>query len=420
MKVNVTREEITQGVNLTSITDAKFKTNSAVIRFIMPLDEKTASANALAAQLLLLSHKKYTGLTEITDFTNKLYGASIGASIFKVGDNQVIAFTANSIRDEYALEGEKLFYELIKVLLECIFDPLDFDDKYFELKKSELINSIDSEINEKRTYAILNANKYAFKDEPYSLSANGTRESAEKLTKDQVISAYKNLLQNSNVEISLSGGGDFKSAKDLIVKTFSGREMTDVQYPFVIYSPIKQEVVTAEDSCEMNQLKMVMIFKTDYKNDAVNGLFAALLGGTPFSKLFMNVREKLSLCYYCVSRMIYEKGAVMIDSGIDSGNLSAAYDEILNQIEEIKKGNFTDEELYNTKLAMRGSIKTVYDSPAELAVWYFTRHARGKTNQSPDEAQREMFAVTREEIIEAANSIKLDTIYTLKNNGGDK
>lgn len=420
MKVNVTREEITKGVNLTSITDGKFKTNSAVIRFIMPLDEKTASANALAAQLLLLSHKKYTGLTEITDFTNKLYGASIGASIFKVGDNQVIAFTANSIRDEYALEGEKLFCEIMKVLLECIFDPLDFDDKYFELKKSELINSIDSEINEKRTYAILNANKYAFKGEPYSLSANGTRESAEKLTKEQVLSAYKNLLQNSNVEISLSGGGNFESAKDLIVKTFREREMSDVQYPFVIYSPIKQEVVKAEDSCEMNQLKMVMIFKTDYKNDAVNGLFAALLGGTPFSKLFMNVREKLSLCYYCVSRMIYEKGAVMIDSGIDSGNLSEAYDEILNQIEEIKKGNFTDEELYNTKLAMRGSMKTVYDSPTELAVWYFTRHVRGKTNQSPDEAQKEMFAVSREEIIEAANSIKLDTIYTLKNNGGDK
>ena len=170
MKVNVTREEIAKDVNLTCITDGKFKTNSAVIRFIMPLDESTASANALAAQLLLLSHKKYTGLTEITDFTNKLYGASVGVSNFKVGDNQVIAFTANSIRDEYALEGERLFYELIKVLLECIFDPLEFDSKYFELKKRELINSIDSEINEKRTYAILNANKYAFKDEPYSLS----------------------------------------------------------------------------------------------------------------------------------------------------------------------------------------------------------------------------------------------------------
>ena len=420
MKVNVTREEIAKGVNLTSITDGKFKTNSAVIRFIMPLNESTASANALAAQLLLLSHKKYTGLTEITDFTNKLYGASVGVSNFKVGDNQVIAFTANSIRDEYALEGEKLFYELIKVLLECIFDPLEFDSKYFELKKRELINSIDSEINEKRTYAILNANKYAFKDEPYSLSPNGTRESAESLTIDQVYSAYKKMLENANVEASLSGGGGFEDARDLIINAFKDRENTNSVYPFVSFSLAKKEVVTAEDSCDMNQLKMVMIFKTDYKNDAVNGLFAALLGGTPFSKLFMNVREKLSLCYYCVSRMIYEKGAVMIDSGIDSGNLNAAYEEILNQIEEIKNGSFTDEELYNTKLAMRGSIKTVYDSPAELAAWYFTRHARGKTNQSPDEAQTEMFEVTREQIIEAAKSIKLDTVYTLKNNGGDK
>lgn len=419
MKVKVNREEITKGVSLTCITDGKFKTNSAVIRFIMPLDESTASANALAAQLLLLSHKKYTGLTEITDFTNKLYGASVGVSIFKVGDNQVIAFTANSIRDEYALEGEKLFYELIKVLLECIFDPLEFDSKYFELKKHELINSIDSEINEKRTYAILNANKYAFNDEPYSLSPNGTREAAEKLTIEQISSAYKNLLMNADVEVSLSGGGGFEDVRELVIKAFKEHQNSNGSFSFISYSPAKEEVVTAEDSCDMNQLKMVMIFKTDYRNDAVNGLFTALLGGTPFSKLFMNVREKLSLCYYCVSRMIYEKGAVMIDSGIDSGNLRAAYEEILNQIEEIKKGNFTDEELYNTKLAMRGSIKTVYDSPAELAAWYFTRHARGKTNQSPDEAQEEIFNVTREQVVEAAKSIKLDTVYTLKNNGGD-
>ncbi|MCD8327561.1 MAG: insulinase family protein [Ruminococcus sp.] len=419
MSIKVTREEIAKGAGLTCITDEKFKTNSAVIRFVLPLDERYASANALAAQLLILSHKKYTGLTAITDFTNKLYGASIGASNFKVGDNQVIAFTANAIRDEYALDGEKLFYELIKVLLECIFEPLEFDDKYFDLKKRELIDSIESEINEKRSYAISNANKYAFKDEPYSLSPNGTKQSAEALTKKQVTEVYKNLLQNASVEASLSGGGDFESAKSLIVDALKRRGEAPT-YPFVSLSPAKAEVVKAEDSCEMNQLKMVMLFKTDYKNDSANGLFAALLGGTPFSKLFMNVREKLSLCYYCVSRMIYEKGAMMIDSGIDSGNLTAAYDEILNQIEEIKKGNFTDDELYNTKLAMRGSMKTVYDSASELAAWYFTRHARGKTNQSPDEAQEEMFAVTRDQIIEAAKSIKLDTVYTLKTSGGDK
>ncbi|MCD7773875.1 MAG: insulinase family protein [Ruminococcus sp.] len=419
MSIKVTREEIAKGASLTCITDGKFKTNSAVIRFVLPLDECYASANALAAQLLILSHKKYTGLTAITDFTNKLYGASIGASNFKVGDNQVIAFTANAIRDEYALDGEKLFYELLKVLLECIFEPLEFDDKYFDLKKRELIDSIESEINEKRSYAVSNANRYAFNGEPYSLSPNGTKQSAEALTKAQVTAAYKNLLQNASVEASISGGGDFEDAKFLIANALKSRGEAPI-YPFVSLSPAKAEVVRAEDSCEMNQLKMVMIFKTDYKNDSANGLFAALLGGTPFSKLFMNVREKLSLCYYCVSRMIYEKGAMMIDSGIDSGNLTAAYDEILNQIEEIKKGNFTDDELYNTKLAMRGSMKTVYDSASDLAAWYFTRHARGKTNQSPDQAQEEMFAVTREEIIKAANSVMLDTVYTLKTSGGDK
>ncbi len=420
MSTDVTREEINKGAGLTTIIDGKFKSNSAVIRFITPLSEENAAANSLAAQLLILSHKKYGGLTAITDFTNKLYGASIGASTFKVGDNQVIAFTASAIRNEYALEGERLFEEIITVLLECIFDPADFDDKYFELKKAELLSAIDSEVNEKRTFAIINATKEAFVNEPYSIPAYGTRASAEALTKEQVYKAYKRLIKSAVVEASLAGAGSFEKASDLIKQRLCSREFDGKVYPFVNYSPAKPAVVNAGDSFEMNQLKMVMVFKTSYRNDAVNGLFSALFGGTPFSKLFMNVREKLSLCYYCASRVIYEKGAVMIDSGIDPENIEAAKAEILNQLEEIKKGNFTDEELYNTKLALKGSFVSVYDSASELAAWYFTRYARGKVNQSPDDAQKEMFEVGRDEIIEAAKSLTLDTVYTLRNNGGDE
>ena len=401
MSIDTKREKINEGAMLTTITDKKFKTNSVVIRFIVPLSEESAAANSLAAQLLILSHKKYGGLTAITDFTNKLYGASIGASTFKVGDNQVVAFTASSIRNEYALEGEQLFESVIKVLLECIFDPDEFSDKYFELKKAELISSIDSEVNEKRTFAILNATSAAFENEPYALPPYGTRASAEALTKDKVFSAYD-------------------KAKELIKQRFDKPNLKAKSYPFINYSAAKAGVKYAEDSFDMNQLKMVMVFKTSYRNDAVNGLFSALLGGTPFSKLFMNVREKLSLCYYCASRVIYEKGAIMIDSGIDPKNLEEAKAEILNQLDQIKKGNFTDEELYNTKLALKGSFVSVYDSPSDLAAWYFIRTARGHEGESPDDAQKKMFEVTRDEIIAAANSLTLDTVYTLKNNGGEK
>ncbi len=420
MSIDTKREKINEGAMLTTITDKKFKTNSVVIRFIVPLSEESAAANSLAAQLLILSHKKYGGLTAITDFTNKLYGASIGASTFKVGDNQVVAFTASSIRNEYALEGEQLFESVIKVLLECIFDPDEFSDKYFELKKAELISSIDSEVNEKRTFAILNATSAAFENEPYALPPYGTRASAEALTKDKVFSAYKNLLSTAGVEVSLVGAGDFDKAKELIKQRFDKPNLKVKSYPFINYSEAKAGVKYAEDSFDMNQLKMVMVFKTSYRNDAVNGLFSALLGGTPFSKLFMNVREKLSLCYYCASRVIYEKGAIMIDSGIDPKNLEEAKAEILNQLDQIKKGNFTDEELYNTKLALKGSFVSVYDSPSELAAWYFIRTARGHEGESPDDAQKKMFEVTRDEIIAAANSLTLDTVYTLKNNGGEK
>lgn len=423
MSVNVTTDEISKGVRLTEITDGKFKTNSAVIRFITPLDSKTASANALAAQLLILSHKKYKGLTAMNDFTNRLYGASVGTTVFKVGDNQVIAFTASAIKNDYALEGESLFEDVLKVLLECIFDPdieNGFDENYFRIKKDELLSAIDSEINEKRTLAVINAAKLAFEGEPFSIPAYGTKETAQNLTAQDVLSAYKNLLSSASVEISLAGAGDFKKANALLRDCFANRGVNLNLHPFSSPSPVKNTPAEGSDSYEMNQLKMVMIFKTDYKNDSANGLFSALLGGTAFSKLFMNVREKLSLCYYCVCRPIYEKSAFMIDSGIDRENLEKARAEILKQIEDVKNGDFTDEEVYNTKLAMRGSFKSVYDSPADLAAWYFTRYARGKDGQSPDEAEKELFDVTREQIIEAAKSVKLDTVYTLMNIGGDE
>ena len=141
-------------------------------------------------------------------------------------------------------------------------------------------------------------------------------------------------------------------------------------------------------------------------------LMSTLLGETPFSKLFANVREKLSLCYYCASGFNDSKGTLMIDSGVENVNVEKARVEILNQLDDIRKGNFTDEEMSNSILSILNLLKGVGDTPSSLVNWYFSRFCRGEII-SPDEEISRIKAVTREQIIEAANSFKLDTVYVM-------
>jgi predicted Zn-dependent peptidase len=143
-----------------------------------------------------------------------------------------------------------------------------------------------------------------------------------------------------------------------------------------------------------------------------------MYGGTPFSKLFANVREKLSLCYYCQAAIVECKGAMLVDSGVEPGNEQKAEQEILNQLESLRAGDFTDEEIENTKKYLIGAYLSNYDSSEDLNSWYFFQFARG-TNDSPKDAIEKINAATREDIINSANSFKLDTVYTLTPSGGE-
>ena len=161
-----------------------------------------------------------------------------------------------------------------------------------------------------------------------------------------------------------------------------------------------------------------MFFKTAGKNIYADRLACELYGGTPFSKLFMNVREKLSLCYYCQSGIVECKAAMLVDSGVEPGNEEKAYNEIIAQLEALRGGDFTDEELENTKKYLIGAIRSNYDSAENLNLWYFYQFARG-TAYSPDEAAALIKALSREDVLESLKNFELDTVYTLTPEGGE-
>ncbi len=144
-------------------------------------------------------------------------------------------------------------------------------------------------------------------------------------------------------------------------------------------------------------------------------ILSGLFGGTPVSKLFTNVREKMSLCYYCASAYVHSKGTILVDSGVENENVGILTEEVINQLDMIKKGDFTDEELTNTKLALINNIKSVSDSPSSLIGWYFAGYYKGNII-SPEQGIKDILSVTREQLTEAANSFSLDTVYVMAGN----
>lgn len=416
------REQISDGVYITTIHDKKFNVNTIGIRFISKVDERKASAYSLVTRVLQTSNSKYTTRTKLTKELARLYGAGISQSVFRLGDCQAFYLGANCVCDKFALENEEITNRVTEILLDCIFSPnLDngiFKESDFEIIKRELIDNINNKINDKRGYAIDKALETVFKNEPAGVPLDGTVETLEKLTCKEAYDEYKEMLKTSRIEITVSGGGDFEEIQKLIKSRFDGLEREFTPNEFVTLSPLKDKPAKVNERFDVLQCKMVMAFKTDIKDPEQLKLFSLMFGGLPSSKLFMNVREKLSLCYYCSANNMSEKGIMLIDSGVEYSNLDKAKNEILKQLDEMANGSFSDDELSNAKTAACSSLRSYNDTASGLATWWLTQLCVWNRDFSPEDAIEKYKGITRDEIIQAAKSYKLDTVYIMS--GEDK
>lgn len=423
MALVINKETLGSSVNFTSITDTRFKTNFIAVNLITELKAQTAAQNAVIPSVLSKSNNTYKSITEINKKLSELYGASIQGDILKMGDSQVAVLSGSCIADAYTLAGEPITASLTDVLLECLLTPNleggGFAAKNFELNKQELIDDIDAEINEKRSYAVIRAGKSIYEGEPASISAHGDKEFAVALTPQSSYQQYQTLLKTAKIEIFFVGGGNPEETKNKFAKAFQGLERSFAGNAVSTKSPLKASVRNIVETLDIAQSKMVMAFKSASTNTPAMKLMNAIYGQTPFSKLFTNVREKLSLCYYCAAGFDERKGILMVDSGVEKENIEKARVEIINQLQEVASGNFTDEEIQNSALSIVNNYRAVNDSPYSIATWYL-RQAYNGTSFSPEQEIERIQAVTREDIIEAAKSLALDTVYVLTKKGGDQ
>lgn len=419
MIIDKNRIKIAENIHINTIVDDKFVTNSIVIRFMTKHSEGSAAAKALCSSLLSIANKNYPTITAMSQRCSELYGSSIWSRCYKMADTHVMMLGSSFILDKLALEGEELSVLIAQMMTDCIFNPIfsetECDISLFESLKKDLVDSIEAEINEKRGYAIRRAYESAYCNEPLSIPTYGTLDEAKKLTLKDIYDAYRNAIDNSTIEVTVAGGGGFEKSVDIIKNSLSAlaRENCDKK-EFVYKSKLKENTKYVNEKMNVNQCKLVMVFKSEYSNLLANKLMASILGGTAFSKLFMNVREKQSLCYYCAARYVEDRCSLVIDSGVEKTNVQKAIDEINRQLDLIRNGEISEDEINNTKLYIKGSTKGSYDYLSDLISWNFTQSVVVGTNYSPEEYVEKLYEVTKDEIIEAAMAVKLDTVYLME------
>lgn len=424
--IGIEQRAICDGVNFRSIRDTKFKTMRISAHLIVPMSRQTAAENALLPFLLSRASREYPDFTKLGQRLAELYGASLNADVQKLGDLQVLSLSASGIADRYALEGEAISGELAKLLCSILFDPplVDglFPEDGFEQEKRQTMELIDSEYSDKRTYARQRCEAIMCADEPYGVNRYGGKEDIARVECPALTAAWKRLLDTAKIELMVLGDCDpapvyegFRAA----FETLGSRKTADCTTKVVRSA---EKVNTVTEKMDVAQGKLVMGFRTgtatpDEEVPATR-LMAALFGGTPNSKLFLNVREKLSLCYYCSASYNSMKGIMLVQSGVEVKNMERAKEEILRQLDEVKQGNFDESEVEAAKMSLCNSYRTLSDSLGGLENWYLSQ-TFASHSQQPEEAAAQINAVTRQEIIDAANRVTLDTVYCLVGNGED-
>lgn len=416
--MNYKRITIGDNIGFTSFADEKFKTCSVCIYAVTEMDGKKVSDNAVAFEIAGLVNAKIKTIAEMNEQLSELYGASLHSGSARRGDLQYFTISANWLDNKYAIENEDITARMLGIVADCLFEPCAengaFEGEIFRLAKKMILDGIDAELNDKRDYTVEQARRIAFKGEPAENFRTGTRESVEAVTAESAFKAYKRIMETAQFEIMFVSPDENSSVAEIFKSRFEKIKRTPGEYKFYAPSPVKSAPETVSEEFDVLQSKIAMNFKYDTDDKDAVYIMNMILGGTPVSKLFMNVREKLSLCYYCASRMNEYKNSFMVDCGVKKENIEKTEEEILRQLDEIRRGNITDDEIRSVFLALENSYTSFGDTPFSYVSWYFDCYCKGNYI-TPQEYLERLFTVTKERIVKAAESVRLDSTYRMLN-----
>lgn len=415
----INRRKIADGVYFSSITDKRYKKNLISVAFSTQLSEDTATENVIVPVLLTKCNSKLPTYKAFNNKMSRLYASGIGGTAGRQYDLQTISFDAYYLDDIYALSGEKMTGIMTDILIDCLTSPVTengvFSEKFVEFEKKTVIDNIETAINDKRSYAIERAMKTICKGEPASVCSYGTVEKAKLITPDSAYKAYRRMLETMPCEIICTGCSDFEGVAEKFAAAFEKVGRHDIENTTIALSPVKTQTEEVTERLTVNQSKLVLGFKSHSDDDAALVLLQKIFGGTTSSKLFRNVREKMSLCYYCSAARNDLKGIMLVNSGVENENIEKTKEAVIDQLEEIKNGNFTNEDINFAEMAIKNDFKSVADSAGNVSNWYFDC-IRKNDIVTPEEKLGRYLGVSKERIIAAAKSMVLDSVYVLTGN----
>ncbi len=407
------------GVTFRCFQDTRFKQGCLSIQFVRPMRKEEAALNALVPSILLRGCAGAEDLRAITLKLDDLYGASVGAIVRRIGDYHATGLYAGFISDRFALEGDKVLAPVVDFLRQLLLAPVTengvFSARYTESEKKNLIAAIEAQKNNKRAYAVNRMYTHMCKEDSLGIPRLGEIGDVKAITPETAYAHYQKLLRESPVEIFYVGEAPEQAAA-LLTAVFASldRAVTDLP-PQTPFRSCNAGYVT--EQMDVAQGRLCMGFTTP--NTTRNGDFVAmqvcnaLFGGGMTSKLFVNVREKLSLCYDVGSSYTGSKGILLVTSGIDFAKETEAREEILRQLTAVQKEAFSQEELQAAKESLCSSLRGLHDSPSAIENYYTTAFLNG-LNLTPGEYLARVAAVTPAQVAEAAKSLTLDTVYFLK------
>ncbi len=417
------RMELLPNVYLTHVRTDKFKTALMTVSLLTQLDRQDAAANAILPSVLRRGSSRYGDMTALQEKLDGLYGASLEPFVSRCGEIQVVGFGAEYCDERFLPEKIDMSAEMASLLGEVLLRPNTrgglLRQAWVDSEKEKLAERIDARVNDKRSYALSRLNEEMCCYEDYGAYVLGTRENAEDLQYVSLSRHYKELLATSPLELFYCGSAHKQQVADALSSAFltlPRGEMNEELGTDIRMNSVSDDVRLFEESMDVSQGQLALGFRLgdcmDDPDYAAIRVFNAIYGGSAASRLFRNVREKLSLCYYASSGVDVHKGIMRVISGVDFSRRQQAQDEILSQLDSLRQG-VSKEELADAKRSVANSYRAVPDSPGALEGFWTGQLLLGM-DYGPEEFAALVEQVTAEDVLRVADSVVCDAIYFLK------
>lgn len=419
--------DILPGVGLTCVKAEKFKTGCLTVNLVCGLDRDTAAEVALFPRVLRRGSAEHPGMDRIAAALDDLYGARVEPIVRKKGELHCAGFYADFPDDRFIRGGGKTLEETVSLLGGLLLSPDTRDGilraDFTEGEKINLIDDIRASVNDKRGYSIDRLLEEMCAGEPYGVGNLGAERQASEITPESLTARYREIVAGSRIEAFYCGAAEPERVISALSSALSGLpERKDPITPKtgVVLYPAAGEPRRFTEALDVTQGKLAIGFRLGKAMENPDYpamiLFNAIYGGSVTSKLFLNVRERLSLCYYAGSMLDKQKGVMIVSSGVDFEKFDAALDEILAQLENVRRGEISDREFTSAKNYVMTSIKSAMDRPGGLEELYFDA-AVAAVPYDPDELCDKIGGVTLDRVIETASEIKTDSVYYLTGKG---